>query len=102
MIFSTINILNSIFDHFENETANKLSKLDILEMINNQMETIKKGLSDLHNEVVVVTTTLSEHIETLRMEEEHHNSMELLLIVIDDETNHLVRENEQLYEDCLG
>ena len=29
MIFSTMNILNSRFDHFENETANKLSKLDI-------------------------------------------------------------------------
>jgi hypothetical protein len=46
-----MNILNSRFDHFENETANKLSKLDILEAINNRMETIEKGLSNLQNEV---------------------------------------------------
>jgi hypothetical protein len=55
-----MNILNSRFDHFENETANKLSKLDILETINNRMETIEKGLSNLQNEVIVVKTKLSE------------------------------------------
>ena len=101
MIFSTMNILNSRFDHFENETANKLSKLDILETINNRMESIEKGLSNLQNEVVVVKSTLNEHTETLRREEEHHNSIEQRLNFIDDERKHLERENEHLYEDLL-
>jgi chromosome segregation ATPase len=101
MIFSTMNILNSRLGRIENETANKLSEVDILEAINNRMETIEKALSNLQNEVVAVTTTLSEHTETLRREEEHHSSIEQRLNVIDDERNHIERENEHLYEDLL-
>ena len=100
MIFSTVNILNSWFDHFENETANKLSQLDILETINNRMETIEKGLSNLQNEVVVRKTTLSEHTETMRREE-LHSSIEQRLNLIDDEQKHLDSEYEQLYANLL-
>lgn len=101
MIFSTMNILNSRFDHFENETAIKLSKLDMLETINNRMETIEKGLNNLQIEVVVVKTKLNCSTETLRREEKHHNSIEQRLNFIDDERKHLEHENAHLYEDLL-
>ena len=95
-----MNILNSRFDHFENEAANKLSKLDILEAINNRMGTIEKGLGNIQNEVVVGKTTLSEHTETMRREEQH-SSIEQHLNFIDEEQKHPDREYEHLYKNIL-